>query len=85
MQYGLATIIGESIGNLGRIKDDVYDTNLYAVRMMAGHLIEAIEKMETMWPDLSKDEKKEIKATVEFLKTTYLISDEEIMNRTLQK
>ncbi len=85
MQYGLAQIISSSINNLGRIKDDVYDTNLYAMRTMASHLIEAVEKMETMWPDLSKDEKKEIKATVEFLKTTYIISDEEIMNRTLEK
>ena len=85
MQYGLATIIGESIGNLGKVKDVVYDTNIYAMKVMASHLIDAVEKMETMWPDLSKEEKQELKATVEFLKTAYLIPDEEILNRVYKK
>lgn len=85
MQYGLTKIISSSIENLGRIQDDVYDTNLYAMRLMATHLIDGVQKMEELWPDLSKEEKQELKATVEFLKTTYLISDEEIMNRTLKK
>lgn len=85
MQNGLATIIGKAIGNLGQVKDTVYDTNIYAMKVMASHLIEAIEKMEQMWPDLSKDEKQEIKATIEFIKTAYLIPDEEIINRVYKK
>ncbi len=85
MQYGLSRIIASSIDNIGRVQDSVYDTNLYAMRLMAEHLIEAVQKMEGMWPDLSKEEKQELKATVEFLKTTYLISDDEIMNRALRK
>lgn len=85
MQFGLTNIISSSINNLGGIEDAVYDTNLYAMRLMAEHLIEAVQKMEGMWPDLSKEEKQELKATVEFLKTTYLISDDEIINRALRK
>lgn len=85
MQYGLTKIISSSIENLGRVQDDVYNTNLYAMRVMAKHLIEGVQKMEEMWPDLSKEEKQELKATVEFLKTTYLIPDEEIINRIYKK
>ena len=57
MQFGLTNIISSSINNLGRIEDAVYDTNLYAMRLMAEHLIDAVQKMEGMWPDLSKEEK----------------------------
>ena len=85
MQYGLTQIISSSIDNLGRIQDSVYDTNLFAMKVMAEHLIEGVQKMEELWPDLSKEEKQELKATVEFLKTTYLIPDEEIINRTYKK
>lgn len=85
MQYGLSKIISSSIDNIGRAKDDVNDTNIYAMKLMAEHLIEGIHKIEEMWPDLDKDEKQELKATIEFLKTTYLISNEKIANRTLEK
>ena len=85
MQIGLATIIGESIGNLGKIQDDICPPNLYAMRMMAEHLIDAVQKMEELWPDLSKDEKQELRATVEFLKTAYIISDDDIYQRTKRK
>ena len=85
MQYGLSRIISSSIDNIGRVKDEVYDTNIYAMKLMAEHLIEGIHKIEELWPDLDKDERKQLKATIEFLKATYLIPDEEIVNRTYKK
>lgn len=85
MQYGLSNIIASSINNIGRVKDEVYDTNIHAIKLMAEHLIEGIHKIEEMWPDLDKDERQELKATIEFLKATYLIPNEEIVSRTLEK
>ena len=85
MQYGLSRIIASSIDNIGRVQDSVYDTNLFAMKVMAEHLIEGIHKIEELWPELDKEEKQQLKATIEFLKATYLIPDEEIINRTYKK
>lgn len=85
MQYGLATLIGAALENIGKVEDVECTTNLYAMKFMAQNVINGIQVLEKMWPDLSKDEKQEIRATIEFIKTTYLISDEQILRRNDKK
>lgn len=81
MKPELSNIIGAMITNIGAAREKFYDRNLIGMNLIALQTAEGIAKLEMLWPNLTTEEKQEIKAVVEAIKTSYSLVDDKYIEK----